>query len=82
MVKLIVSDMDGTLLNEKMMISQANADAIREAEKQGIPFMVATGRGFTEAKPLLEEAGLSCPIITLNGAQVYDEKGTIRLVKY
>ena len=77
MVKLIVSDMDGTLLNEKMMISQANADAIREAEKQGIPFMVATGRGFTEAKPLLEEAGLSCPIITLNGAQVYDEKGTI-----
>lgn len=77
MVKLIVSDMDGTLLNEKMMISQTNADAIREAEKQGIPFMVATGRGFTEAKPLLEEAGLSCPIITLNGAQVYDEKGTI-----
>lgn len=77
MVKLIVSDMDGTLLNEKMMISQANADAIREAENQGIPFVVATGRGFTEAKPLLEEAGLSCPIITLNGAQVYDEKGTI-----
>ena len=77
MVKLIVSDMDGTLLNEKMTISQANADAIREAENQGIPFMVATGRGFTEAKPLLEEAGLSCPIITLNGAQVYDEDGTI-----
>lgn len=77
MVKLIVSDMDGTLLNEKMMISQANADAVREAEKQGIPFVVATGRGFTEAKPLLDEVGLSCPIITLNGAQVYDEKGTI-----
>lgn len=77
MVKLIVSDMDGTLLNEKMMISKANADAIREAEHQGIPFMVATGRGFTEAKPLLDEVGLSCPIITLNGAQVYDENGTI-----
>lgn len=77
MVKLIVSDMDGTLLNEKMQISTANASAIREAEKRGIPFVVATGRGYTEAKPLLEEVELNCPIITLNGAQVYDEHGTI-----
>lgn len=78
MVKLIVSDMDGTLLNEKMQISQSNAEAIREAEKQGIPFMIATGRGYTEAKPLLDEVGLSCPIIALNGAQIYDADGTLQ----
>lgn len=78
MVKLIVSDMDGTLLNEKMQISKSNADAIREAESQGIPFVIATGRGYSEAKPLLEDAGLNCPIIALNGAQMYDVDGILK----
>ncbi|MEG0289649.1 MAG: Cof-type HAD-IIB family hydrolase [Carnobacterium sp.] len=77
MIKLIASDMDGTLLNGRMVISETNAKAILEAQKQGIRFMVATGRGYTEAKPLLEEVGISCPLITLNGAQVYDEKGEV-----
>src|SRR5690606_41630575 len=56
-------------LNEKMQISIANASAIREAEKRGIPFVVATGRGYTEAKPLLEEVELNCPIITLRSEE-------------
>src|SRR5699024_1257325 len=70
-------DMDGTLLNERMVISETNAKAILAAQKKGINFMVATGRGYTEAKPLLEEVGISCPLITLNGAQVYDEDGNV-----
>lgn len=77
MIELIASDMDGTLLNERMVISETNAKAILAAQKEGIHFMVATGRGYTEAKPLLEEVGISCPLITLNGAQVYDEDGTV-----
>ena len=77
MIKLIASDMDGTLLNEKMVISEINTKAILAAQKAGVHFMVATGRGYTEAKPLLEEVGISCPLITLNGAQVYDEEGKV-----
>ncbi|SEL19450.1 hypothetical protein SAMN04488700_1268 [Carnobacterium iners] len=77
MIKLIASDMDGTLLNEKMVISDINAKAILAAQKKGIHFMIATGRGYSEAKPLIEEVGISCPLITLNGAQVYNEKGEI-----
>ena len=37
--------------------------------------MVATGRAYTEAKPALEEAGIDCAMITLNGAQVFDKDG-------
>ncbi|SFH56026.1 Cof-type HAD-IIB family hydrolase [Pisciglobus halotolerans] len=77
MLQLIVSDMDGTLLNEVMSISQSNVEAIRAAEKQGASFMVATGRGYTEAKPLLEKAGLSCPLISLNGGQIFNEEGEV-----
>ena len=75
MIKLIASDMDGTLLNNKMGISPSNIAAIREAERRGIQFMVATGRGYLEAKPALDEAGISCAMITVNGAQVYNKEG-------
>ena len=75
MVQIIASDMDGTLLNDKMVISKRNAAAVKEAQKQGIHFIVSTGRAYDEVKPLITEAGFNCPMITLNGAFVLDENG-------
>lgn len=77
MLKLIASDMDGTLLNEKITISKTNIQAIQKAQQQGIHFLVATGRGYEQASPLLEKAGISCSIIALNGAQLFDEVGNL-----
>jgi len=76
MIKLIASDMDGTLLNASMQISEENIQAIKYAQSKGIEFMVATGRNRKEALPPLEEAGLDCAMINLNGAQVFDSSGT------
>ena len=39
MIQIIASDMDGTLLNDKMVISKRNADAIKEAQKNGVHFI-------------------------------------------
>ncbi|MCZ0890914.1 Cof-type HAD-IIB family hydrolase [Ligilactobacillus saerimneri] len=75
MIQIIASDMDGTLLNDKMTISPQNAAAIKKAQAQGVHFVVATGRERKEAWPLLQEAGITCPMITINGAQVFDEAG-------
>ncbi|MFS0982706.1 Cof-type HAD-IIB family hydrolase [Enterococcus durans] len=75
MIKLIASDMDGTLLDAHMSISEENAEAIRFANEAGIEFMVATGRNFQEARAALDEAGIDCAMITLNGAQVFDKDG-------
>ena len=47
MIKLIASDMDGTLLNSKHEISKENLEAIKKAEDQGIRFTIATGRDIT-----------------------------------
>lgn len=77
MIKLIASDMDGTLLNDKMEVSDENAQAIRDAQAAGIEFMVATGRGVTEATPLLAAQDLKPAFITLNGAMVFDEAGEL-----
>ncbi|MGY3749930.1 Cof-type HAD-IIB family hydrolase [Vagococcus acidifermentans] len=75
MIRLIASDMDGTLLSSHLSISEKNREAIRIAEDKGIQFMIATGRAYSEAKPALEDAGIECPIITGNGAQVFDKHG-------
>ncbi|MCF1684729.1 Cof-type HAD-IIB family hydrolase [Tetragenococcus halophilus] len=75
MIKLIASDMDGTLLDANMQIPEKNVAAIKYAQTQGVEFMVATGRNRFEALPSLEEAGIECAMITLNGAQVFDKAG-------
>ncbi len=36
MIKMVVSDMDGTLLSRKVGISSGNLEAIRELEQRGI----------------------------------------------
>ena len=69
--------MDGTLLNDKMEISPENTAAIKKAQAAGIEFIVATGRGLSEAQPLLNQAGLDPAYITLNGAQVFDTAGQL-----
>ncbi|PMC80508.1 Cof-type HAD-IIB family hydrolase [Aerococcus viridans] len=77
MIELIVSDMDGTLLDEHMDIPQENIDAIMHTYNKGIPFVVCTGRNFTEAKVKLDEAGIRCPIVGLNGSILFDRNGKV-----
>lgn len=77
MISLIASDMDGTLLNEKMTVPPENAAAIKKAAQRGIKFIVATGRSYGEVKPLIESVGIEAPIIAMNGAQVFDEQGKV-----
>lgn len=76
-MKLIATDMDGTLLNGKGRISVENTTAIKQAQADGIEVVVVTGRPYSYALMPLEEAGLCCPIIALNGAEIRDEQGTI-----
>jgi len=76
MIKLIASDMDGTLLNDKMEVSDRNIAAIKSAKEAGIEFLIATGRGLEEAKPFLKDQ-VHPGFITLNGAEVYDNKEQI-----
>lgn len=72
MIKLIASDMDGTLLNDKMAVSDRNIQAIKNAQKAGIEFLIATGRSLEEAKPFLKDC-VHPGYITLNGAEIYDK---------
>ncbi len=68
MIKLVVSDMDGTLLNKEGLISEANFEAIQKARSLGVPFVLCTGRIYSAVKPYAEHLGLKAPVIGCNGA--------------
>lgn len=75
--KLFVSDMDGTILHNHTRIAEETAEVVRAAEEAGIRFAIATGRNYFNAKEILEEVGLSCPIVSSNGSRVLTETGEV-----
>ncbi len=72
MIKLVACDLDGTLFNSNMTISEENAAAIKLAQKNGIEFLVATGRSPQQSRKNMREYGLKTGFININGALVYD----------
>lgn len=77
MIKCIASDMDGTLLTATQKITPENLEAIKAAQEKGVEVVIATGRSYFEASFVLDEAGISCPIICANGAEVRASDGKV-----
>jgi Cof subfamily protein (haloacid dehalogenase superfamily) len=77
MIKLIASDMDGTLLNQKHKIDKETVVAIKKAEEAGIVFAISTGREYDTVEPLLKENNIRCQCVLMNGAEYRDEDGNI-----
>lgn len=70
-IKLIALDMDGTLLNSKLEVSEANKEAIKKAQAQGVKVMLATGRWIEFCYPYTEDLGLHTYIVTVNGGEIW-----------
>ena len=70
MIKVIASDMDGTLLGDDHRIAPETLAAIRRACDAGIRFMVATGRNFPGAMEELKGTDLTCDYVVSSGAEV------------
>jgi Cof subfamily protein (haloacid dehalogenase superfamily) len=68
MVKLLALDLDGTLLNSRGEVREANRRAIRDAEDRGVLVTIATGRRYRDARPVGLELELNAPLVTHNGA--------------
>src|SRR3954452_6899685 len=68
MIKLLALDLDGTTLNSRGEIPEANRRAIRAAEDAGVLVTIASGRRFRDARPVGLDLELNAPLITHNGA--------------
>mgnify|MGYP002772132942 FL=1 len=77
MIKLIATDMDGTLFNSNQEISPLNIAAIKQAEKQNVEFMIATGRSMDTIGNIVKEYQLNCSFLLMNGAEIRDKDKNI-----
>lgn len=66
--KMIVTDMDYTLLNREKTVSPRNKKALRNAMNKGVHIAVATGRIYVSAKFYARLLNIITPIIASNGA--------------
>ncbi len=67
-IRLIASDIDGTLLNPQFQISPGDLDALRRAHATGIEIVLVTGRRHTFALPIARQLGFDLWLISSNGA--------------
>lgn len=76
MIRLIASDLDGTLLNGEHSLDERTAEAIRSVQAAGIEFVANTGRGPVETEYVLAPRKIKCARILNNGALGLRSDGT------
>jgi len=67
-IRLLATDIDGTLLNPQFQISEGDLNALRGAHAQGIEIVLVTGRRHRFALPIAEQLGFDLWLISSNGA--------------
>ena len=75
-IKLVVADVDGTLLSSGDSVSPAVAKTIRSLENYGIIVGLASGRPLTRLEPLATTLKISGPIIAENGSVAKLKRGS------
>lgn len=77
MIKVIASDIDGTLLNQEHHLCRENIEAIMRARESGISFLISTGRKYKDVIRVLESEKLADGYISLSGAQTVSGNGEL-----
>ncbi len=67
-IRLLATDIDGTLLNPQFKISPEDLEALRRAHAAGIEVVLVTGRRHAFALPIAHQLGFDLWLISSNGA--------------
>lgn len=82
MIKMVVTDIDGTIYTPEKGISLAVKNCVKELTKRGIYVAIATGRSFSSTKSIADELGTKCPLICYQGGLINSYEGETLHVKY
>lgn len=73
--KLLVTDLDGTLLAPSGVPHAADREAIEQLSENGVHVSVCTGRMYSGTRDVVRRLGLSGPIGCLDGSHIVDPDG-------
>ncbi|HEY8487049.1 MAG TPA: HAD-IIB family hydrolase [Limnochordales bacterium] len=74
---MLVTDLDGTLLDMAGRVSPADEQALQAARRAGVGVVLATGRAFATALPVARRLALPTPMVVYNGARLMDPDGRV-----
>jgi 5-amino-6-(5-phospho-D-ribitylamino)uracil phosphatase len=70
--RMLAIDVDGTLVNSRDELTPTVCAALRRAAEAGVRLVLATGRRYARALPLVEPLGIETPIVSASGALIKD----------
>ena len=79
-IKLIASDLDGTIVDRNNYIAPENFKAIEKIHDKNISFVICTGKSYSVAKNLCDQFNADFGIFG-NGTQVIDLKNKKELIR-
>lgn len=68
--RLLAIDIDGTLVNSRDELTDATRAALVRASVSGVRIVLATGRRYSRALPLVRSLSLDAPLVTASGALI------------
>src|SRR5262245_10321043 len=71
-IRLLVLDLDGTIVEESNHIRGAVAHAVDLVQRRGVAVAIATGRRYQSSLPAYDLIGSTMPLICYEGAQIRD----------
>ena len=74
---LVISDVDGTLVNHDKQLTPAVADAVRRLEASGVAFTLVSARCPRGVQPLIETLGVKGPVAAYNGGTIFTGDGEV-----
>ena len=74
MIRMIVTDLDGTLLSGGNNIPEKNIAALHRAMELGAQVVLCSGRMIEATMPIAEAVEANAPMVLFNGAMVYDRE--------
>lgn len=77
MIKMIVTDLDGTLLNKEKKVTEETKKYLSVLKEKGYIIVIATGRIYQEALCATDGASFANYIITDTGSCIYDDKNNV-----
>src|SRR5215469_17823283 len=84
-IKLVIADVDGTLVTSAKELTQRSIDAVKKLRNAGINFVITSGRPPRGSKMLIEPLQLTEPIGGFNGGVIvtpdFKTLGVRRIVK-
>ncbi len=75
MIKMVATDIDGTILKWSFQFSSRVKKCITMLGENGIKVVLVTGRMHSSAVPVAEELGIHTPIVSYQGGLIKDETG-------